>query len=33
MIGQLYCCLQHNRAYDEAVAFPEGGAAAQAVAT
>ncbi|GAA2371337.1 hypothetical protein GCM10010246_77040 [Streptomyces cuspidosporus] len=32
MIGQPYCCLQHNRTYDEAVAFPESGAAAPAVA-
>ncbi|MGR8012172.1 IS110 family transposase [Streptomyces hypolithicus] len=32
MIGQLYCCLQHNWPYDEAVAFPEGNVTAQAVA-
>ncbi|MEV0532598.1 IS110 family transposase [Kitasatospora sp. NPDC050463] len=32
MIGQLYHCLRHNQAYDEAVAFPEGFAMQAAVA-
>jgi transposase len=32
MIGQLYHCLQHNRTYDETVAFPEGSVASQAAA-
>jgi len=32
MIGQLYHCLQHNGAYDETVAFPEGSVSSQAAA-